>query len=161
MISVIDAVAHVINFTLLIAITVYVFKTYLISIFRQKIVAESVHRATMAKRLELLKKQNKSLFLAGEHQKRLYEDLGRKFEIWKQSVAVHTQQQKQEFQQNTHAVKVRFERLCQHQAQVQERAQVVPVALAQAQQDLERCFHNQQQVRAYAERVVDHMRKVR
>lgn len=152
-------VFHLINFSLTIALGVYLFRKYMLSDMRQEMAAHELLYISLKKRLESLKKQEQSLEQARVHQTLLYQDLVHKMDRWKEAIV--ERHQKETFVYAIQQERMR-ERLMQQQHALQElfmKREVLPRALADAKLELVRSFSSDEQ-EDYNERIIHFMQKV-
>ncbi len=156
---VINIIFHILNFAVVIGLGVYLFRSKIMNLMRQEMIVEVLERSSLFKRLEGLKKQSKNLVMAYDHQRSFHQDLEKKMERWQQ--AVQTQQANRTIEGELLAQKM-HER-SEHEMQERHRRTlsrtVLTQALTQADEQLVRCFAQEQVKKTYTTKIIDQLRK--
>ena len=156
---VINIIFHILNFAVVIGLGVYLFRSKIMNLMRQEMIVEVLERSSLFKRLEGLKKQSKNLVMAYDHQRSFHQDLEKKMERWQQ--VVQAQQDNRIIEGERIAQKM-HER-SEHEMEERHRRTlsriVLTQALAQADEQLVRCFAQAPIKQAYTTKVIDELRK--
>lgn len=156
---VINIIFHILNFAVVIGLGVYLFRSKIMNLMRQEMIVEVLERSSLFKRLEGLKKQSKNLVMAYDHQRSFHQDLEKKMERWQQVVQA---QQDNRITEGERIAQKMHER-SEHEMEERHRRTlsriVLAQALAQADEQLVRCFMQEQVKKAYTTKVIDQLRK--
>lgn len=157
----IDAIFHILNFSLLGGLVWYGARKYLLPTLYQQMNEQEVERLIGAKKLDALHKQHHTLQEAAVHQQELFNQLSVKIDRWRSAMNRLHDQQKEEHQHAVAKLRTRRAQQQAYQKLVATKALVVPVALQEAQRELQEHFADTQRQQQYMAQVVAVLKKER
>ncbi|HVX00006.1 MAG TPA: hypothetical protein VHA52_06200 [Candidatus Babeliaceae bacterium] len=154
-----NKVFSLLNFAIFLGALIYFFKKYLIKDIRARLHHRQDFRSSLSKNLDLIQQQSFKLNQESQVQEKLYHNLRLKVMHWKAKSAEFIVEKEKEVNQALEQAQARRKQQLLQWQETKILKSLVPLALQDAQEELQKNFIDLQQAEYYNQRILESLPK--